>query len=305
MAYRRYAAKRRSTSRRTNRKSRGYRIRRTSRKRTTRKMPSKKMILNLTSRKKRDTMHQFTNISATSQQGSTTYTPNTAIITGGTNSSAPIIWCATARDNDPTGNSASGNVFQDATRTSSNCFMRGLSETVQIQVSNGVPWLWRRICFTYKGINAAMPALGSQFFLANESSDGWVRVVNMVPNNTYKDTLEGILFRGAANKDWLDAMTAPVDTGRVTLKYDKTRTIASGNEAGCIRKYKLWHGMNKSLVYDDDENGGGKTVSYYSVQDKAGMGDYLVVDYFKPRIGTAASDQLAFSCNSTLYWHER
>jgi len=263
------------------------------------------MILNLTSRKKRDTMKQYSNITSTSQQGSTTYAPLPAIINGGSLTAPPIIWCATARDNDPTGNSTNGNVFQDATRTSSNCFMKGLSETCQIQVVNGVPWQWRRICFTYKGINAAIPSLGSQFFTANESSDGWVRILNMVPNNTYKDTLEGILFRGVRNKDWLDAMTAPLDTTRISVKYDKTRTIASGNDQGCIRKYKLWHGMNKSLVYDDDESGGSKTAQYYSVQDKQGMGDYLIVDYFQPRAGSLTTDQLSFSVNSTLYWHER
>lgn len=266
---------------------------------------SKRAILNITSRKKRDTMRISTNITAASQMGSTTFAPTDAIIIGGTKTSSPIIWCATARDNSLTNTGGNvGTIIAEATRTATSCFMRGVKEVVQIQVSDGAPWLWRRICFTYKGLNAAMPAIGG-FQLFFEQSNGFTRCVNMTPNNTYKDTLEGLLFKGIRNSDWLDAMTAPIDTRRVTVKYDKTRTLASGNEQGMIRKFNLYHPMNKTIVYDDDEAGGGENIQYFSVQDKAGMGDYFIVDYFQPRIGSTSAQQLAFSVEASLYWHER
>jgi len=117
--------------------------------------------------------------------------------------------------------------------------------------------------------------------------------------------LFNIIFKGQVNSDWLDPMTAPTDNGQVTIKYDKTITLASGNEDGFIRKYKRWHGMNSTLVYGDDESGGAEYPSFYSVGGKRGMGDYYIVDMFRARTGSATSDLLSFSPTSTLYWHER
>lgn len=265
---------------------------------------TRKSIINMTSRKKRDTMLTITNITATSQQAGTTYFPNPAVITGGTNASPPIVWCATARDATYQGTNP-GTVFTDATRTATECYMRGLSENIEIQVSDGVPWQWRRICFTYKGFNNAAPDIAGFSLYYKSSVGAYARAMNMVPNNTYKDTIEGLIFKGVANSDWNDPIIAPLDKTRITVKYDRTRTIASGNEDGCIRKYKLYHPMNKTLVYGDDEQGGNKTMSFYSVQSKRGMGDYIVIDYFRPRQGSASSNQLSFSSNATLYWHEK
>lgn len=293
-----------SRRKRYTRRKTTYRKRNAKRRGASRKGLSRKTILNMTSRKKRDTMLTLTNITSTTQQGSTTYLPNPAVISGGTNAAAPIIWCATARDN-RTASGTEGNTFYDATRTSSECYMKGLSENIEIQVSNGVPWQWRRICFTYKGFNNAAPAIPGFQLYYQSTNGGYVRNMNMVPNNTYRDTVQGIIFKGVLNVDWNDPIIAPLDTSLITVKYDKTRSIASGNEDGCIRKYKLWHPMNKTLVYADDEAAGSKNVSYYSVQSKRGMGDYIVIDYFRPRQGTSTTDLLSFSSNATLYWHEK
>lgn len=265
------------------------------------------MILNLTARKKRDTMMPYTNITALSQQGGAGFLNDAAIINGGYAVPNAILWCATGRLPQATDQSTSPAApIYDASRTASNVFMRGLSETVQIQVSDGIPWQWRRICFTFKGINAAMPKLDtSNWSLTKQNANGYQRAIMQVPNNTYRDTLENLLFKGAKFRDWTDAMTASLDNSRVTVKYDKTRTIASGNEDGCIRKYKLWHPMNKTLAYDDDESGGGIDTQSFSVQSKVGMGDYLVADFFLPRTGSTSSNKLSFAVTSSLYWHEK
>jgi len=63
--------------------------------------------------------------------------------------------------------------------------------------------------------------------------------------------------------------------------------------------------MNKTLVYNDEERGDTEESAYYSVGSKAGMGDYYVVDIFRPRVGSTTSNQLLFSPNTTLYWHEK
>lgn len=261
-----------------------------------RKMPQKR-ILNLTSTKKRDTMLGYSNSTAANQSGSTTYLAQPAVVTG-INANACFVWCATARAaSDGTG---PGVPIEQATRTATTCYMRGLKEKIEIQCSDGLPWQWRRICFTTK---SQFLTVSTSFNVRQLTSSGYARVMNQLANPF--TTLYPLLFRGLQNSDWNDAMIAPVDTSRVTLKYDKVVSIASGNEDGCVRSYSRWHAMNKNLVYDDDENGATESSNDFSVTSKAGMGDYYVVDIFRPRLGGATNNQLSINPQATLYWHEK
>nr|UBJ26246.1 capsid protein [Giant panda feces-associated gemycircularvirus] len=270
---------------------------------------TKKRILNMTSTKKRDSMLTYTNSTAATQQGSTTYSASVpAIVTGGQalNAAATFLWCATARDNTTTNANNRGTQFDMSTRTSSTPYMIGLKEAIEIQVSTGMPWQWRRICFTTKGPLGL--TYDSTFAVATETSNGWVRLLNQVqgdPGGGQQYILFERLFRGQNTVDWNDVMTAKVDTSRVTLKYDQTTSLASGNEDGFIRKYNRWHDMHKTLVYNDDELGGATNATTLSTIGKAGMGDYYVLDLFRARTGSTTSDQLSFRPESTLYWHEK
>jgi len=184
--------------------------------------------------------------------------------------------------------------------------MVGLKEAIEIQVSTGMPWQWRRICFTFKGPLGLTYDSGTA--IATETSNGWVRVVNQIagdPGGGQQYILFEKLFKGQNTSDWNDVMTAKVDNTRVTLKYDSTVSLASGNEDGFIRKYNRWHSMRKTLVYDDDELGGASTARTLSTEGKAGMGDYYVLDMFRARQGSATTDQLSFRPEATLYWHEK
>lgn len=247
-----------------------------------------------------------TNITASSQAGSTAYIQAPAIILG--NSPVrPMVWCATARD--ATYGTTSGNITDTATRTSQTCYMRGLSEKILIQVADGMPWQWRRICFTYRNLTTILPNNSTEtnafYSYLNLGNLGYNRVMNFAHHPDFVNAFESILFRGVKGKDWQSVGLAPVDKLRVDLKYDKTITIASGNEDGLIRKYSRWHGMNKNLTYADDESGGEMIEAFHSVSDKRGMGDYYVVDYFLPRASASASNQISVAMNSTLYWHEK
>lgn len=268
---------------------------------------SRKRILNISSEKKRDKMLTYTNVSAASQTGTSNFAANPAIITGG--SSVPFVgvWCCTARDNTTAGSGPKGTKFDQATRTSSSCFMVGLKEAIEIQVADGLPWQWRRICFTLKGsatANGNLPAPSSTFTPSLFTSAGYVRVFNGL-TQTQQNNFFALLFQGALNSDWSDPLTAKVDTERVALKYDKVCTVASGNEQGIIRKYNRWHPMRHNLMYDDDEVGGSVTTSGYSVNSKVGMGDYWIIDIIKPRVGSTSANQILFNFESTLYWHEK
>lgn len=254
-------------------------------------------------------MLTYTNSTPASQSGGTTYTTSLpAVVTGGQgiNGAATFLWCATARDNSNSSSGFRGTPYDLSCRTSTTPYMVGLKEAIEIQVSTGMPWQWRRICFTYKGPLGLTYDSGTT--VATETSNGWVRVVNQITGDQgggQQYILFEKLFKGQNTVDWNDVMTARVDNTRVTLKYDNTCNLASGNEDGFIRKYNRWHSMRKTLVYDDDELGGGTTSRNFSTEGKAGMGDYYVVDLFRARTGSTTSDQLSFRPESTLYWHEK
>lgn len=264
---------------------------------------SRKSVLNLTSRKKRDTMLNYSNITASAPTGSTTYTLSPAVLVGGSAVPSFMLWAASARP--PTADTIRfGSVIDQATRTAVTCYMRGLAENVEVQISDGMPWQWRRICFTYKGIVSQYPPRPS-FAYGQETSAGVVRTLNQ-PTGEVRDNLMGLIFKGSRGVDWQSEMIAPLDTSRISVKYDKTITIASGNDDGVIRSYKRWHPMNKNIVFNDDEEGGDTTLdNSFSVSSKAGMGDYLIADFLIPRIGSTVDNQLSFGTTSTLYWHEK
>lgn len=271
---------------------------------------TRKAVLDTTSFKKRDTMIPVTNLTAAGP--SNTYTNSPAIILSNQSSDTSVnhptvlLWAATARD--LTDSNSVANVRQAVSqRTATSCYMRGLGEAIEIQTNSGCPWQWRRICFTYKGALPGATA-GTQFGVVRESNTGFGRVLNSVPGNrnagqTYD--LFYLIFRGQNASDWMDPMTAPTDPTRITVKYDKTVSVQAPNEDGCIRKYKRFHPMNTSLVYDDDESGQNMATTYYSTQGKAGMGDYYVVDLIRSRFAATASDQMLFGATATLYWHEK
>lgn len=269
---------------------------------------SKKTILNISSEKKRDKMMTYTNTTAAAQTGGTTYATTPAIIVGGSSTPYVAAYCATARDNiTVSGGGAKGTKFDASTRTASSCYMVGLKECIEIQVADGLPWQWRRICFTYKGsqtLNGNLPVPSGSFSPALLTSSGYVRVINGL-TQSQQNNMFALLFQGSLNADWADPLTAKVDTERVSLKYDKVCTVASGNEQGVIRKYNRWHPMRKNLMYDEDELGGTTSGVAYSVNSRIGMGDYWVIDIIKPRVGSSATNQLLFNAESTLYWHEK
>lgn len=266
---------------------------------------NRKSLLNVTSTKKRNGMLAWSN--TTSTGASQSVAPSAAYVNG--NAVGYFLWNATAQDlNNQTGVPA--NVGQEASRTASTCYMRGLSEHIRIQTSSGLPWFWRRVCFTFKGVPPfSTTDTPTQTLRAyQDTTTGMQRLlfnleVNASPNT--RNNLDGLIFKGAKGLDWNDIMVAPLDTRRITVKYDKVTTIKSGNANGTVLERKLWHPMNKNLVYDDDESGDVEATSYVSTTSKAGMGDYYVLDMMYAGSGGAAGDLLLFNPNTTLYWHEK
>lgn len=275
---------------------------------------TKKRILNTTSRKKRDAMVTWSNTSATGVSATPAIQPLIIKGAGGLGTGGYqgfVLFNVTARSLVQFGGGA-GVVGQEAMRTATTCYMRGLSEHVRLQSSSAVPWLWRRVCFTSRDLQfreylkVDTPTTTNYTYI--ETSNGYKRAaINQVVNNsqdTQNNVME-ILFRGSNGVDWTDPILAPVDTRRIDLKYDKTVRLFSGNQSGMMKEKKVWHPMNKNMVYDDDESGEVEISRVYSVTDKRGMGDYLILDLFSPGFGATATDYLAVQYSSTVYWHEK
>nr|QXN75610.1 MAG: capsid protein [Genomoviridae sp.] len=272
-----------------------------------RPMISRRRILNITSRKKSDTMMAWSNVTVPRTPASSTFSGAVPTLTGDgngfVNDPYMFLWCATARDYDLANGGTEGAIHDQATRTAQTCFIRGLKENIMIQTNNGVPWQWRRLIFSMKGI-AGILEDANGFQLRAETSAGNMRAVSEIRDSN-QNALVDRLFRGDRGEDWSEYINAPVDTKQVTVHYDRTRTIAAGNESGMLRQYKFWHPFNKNIVYNDVEDGGGTNDGAYSTLAKPGMGDVLVMDLFQPRSGADLTARLIFRPNATLYWHER
>ena len=209
------------------------------------------------------------------------------------------LWNATAR---PGENSTGqrGSKMDTSLRTSETIYAVGLKERIQLETNNSAPWEWRRICFTSKDdFNQPDPDT-SDFF--RRTSNGMVRLLRAENGNPY---MHDELFEGARNVDWLSAITAPLSRKYYSIKYDRTRVLRSGNQAGNLFDFKLWHGMRHNIVYKGEQEGESMTDSSVSVEGKAGMGNYYIMDIFRKHGDNDDVSQLKFTPESTFFWHEK
>ena len=264
---------------------------------------STRQILNKTSKKKRDTMTNWTDITQANPQ-SGVFSTGSAVMNGGTGTIYQTVWCPTARPaEDDTG--TKGSAIDKATRTNTNCYMRGVKENIQFEVLGGGSWTWRRICFRLKGdtINLANPDPATSPVF-RQTSNGMMRLMTI--DNTVIDRVTDTIFRGEFSVDYTSVTNAKTHSNRAQIVYDRTRIINNGNNKATARNYKMWHAMNKSLVYEDRESGDIMNPAPFSVEGPAGMGDYYIYDIFQSNVGGVAdTDVLFFEPQATLYWHER
>lgn len=268
---------------------------------------SKRSMLNVTSRKKRNDMLVYSNTTA---DGTITLPVNKQPLNVRGNSTFIGVWPATAMDLRRGG--GYNTIADVAARTSTTCYMRGFSEKVRIQTSSAVPWFHRRICFT------VTDSAWVSFKTSTTTYNNYVDIPGEGMQRAYRNLAESseltpltdyylaVLFKGLRDTDWNDFMTARVDDKRVKVKYDKVRTITSGNQSGTVRSWNFWHPMNSNLTYDDDVSGEETaTTNYWAAETNQKMGNYIVVDIIQPGAGAGATDLLRLVSESTLYWHEK
>lgn len=220
------------------------------------------------------------------------------------------LWCPSARE--------LREIFENdrstvpSGREETTCYLVGLKEKISILTNSSQPWRWRRIVFTHKG---PLP-LGEQF----EGSRVYSTTTDVTGRDTYfrtlaplpvtaKQPLVDYLFKGQGTgglgiQDWVDIITAPMDTTRIKTMHDRVTRIQSGNDSGVMRTYSRWHPVRKNIVYGDEEIGNQMLSSFFSTNSRPGIGDIYVLDIFTC-LSTAASDQLSFTPTATWYWHEK
>lgn len=246
-------------------------------------------------------MQSYTDITATNPQ-SDVFNNGSAEFPAGTGTVYQVLWCATARPAEESGGTK-GSAIDKMIRTNTNCYMRGLKERLEIKTNSPLSWQWRRICFTIKGDTLNFgnedPATSE---VARQISSGMQRL-QTIDDGTISRAAN-LVFKGTNGADWTNHFIAPIDKTRVTVYSDTTRVIRSGNGQGTIQMYKRWYPMNKMLYYDDEEAGDQMNPAMFSVESKAGMGDFYIYDIYYPNGGTS-TDTLSVDIEARLYWHEK
>jgi len=226
---------------------------------------------------------------------------------------AVVLWCATARNLSDTP-TAADTMPVNAQRLSSTPFIVGLKETITIRTDSSNAWRWRRIVFTIKGIPPGFTDVAdiTRVFSQVDIGDmiNYQRTNTALPFPLVADVYN-FVFRGfgvnnfsVAPQDWVDPITAPIDTMRISVLHDRVTSIRSGNDSGVAQSHKRWHPLRKTIHYNDQEIGGSINGSPFSVTAKPGAGDMYVLDII---VGNSAeeTDRLDFLPTSTLYWHEK
>lgn len=305
MAYGRYARRRRAPRRYTRRPVRRTRTRyrrttTTTRFRRTRRAPmTRRRINEITSKKKKDNMLTWSNVTVPrTPVGPAT---GTAAILQGGGPYYQMTWSPTARQKELISGEEPSTV-DESTRTSTLTYSKGLRERISLQTNSAVPWTWRRIVFEYKGSASYFGSLFPTFL--QTSSGGYARGLVEV-TSTNLSLLQSLVFDGTVGVDWRDPLNAKVDTTLIKLHSDTTMLIKPDTTAGTLKNFTRYYPFEKNLQYFEDENGAETGDSVYAAQGRNGMGDIFIYDIIAAKGGAAFTDQMTLDIQSTYYWHEK
>lgn len=264
--------------------------------------PRRKAILNVTSTKKMDTLMTVSNGGGhvvEMQPGKT-----------GSGISATL-WSPTALM------LASPNVSSTSSRNAHSVFWRGVQENVSLKTDTSDPFTWRRIVveldtlppdatvafgkYVQRSTDPVFGGVPPQPSLGMTGVFSYFRT-GMLLTDAENSALQDALFRGVRDIDWVDATLASVDR-QYRVLYDKTRVFRSPNDAGTIRRQKLWHGINKQCVYEDAERGAVTGGSEFPTLSRHGLKNIFIWDQFNTLPSGTMNIQLQYV--SKRYWHEK
>jgi hypothetical protein len=289
-------------------KRRAKRVAKTRRRKRTRKLTNRK-LKDIVSRKKRDTMCGW---SPHDSANNPLPTPVRGLEFGHRPNASDNphfnLWCASYRQ--------LGIAAFDTTRNTQRVFVKGLKDTYRLEIQNA-PWEWRRLVFSthtrYVGGNAQSATyLPNNSFGAKVAANSRVvgqgtepgqPAINLEGTSTGIDAFDDI-FRGQRGVDWNSYFTAPPDTNLIKVFSDKKFRIASGNESGAAKVKKFYTPINKTIVYDDEEQGTDQVTNGW-VSQACKTGNIYVLDMFWNETGADTTfANMRWNAEATFYWHE-
>lgn len=263
---------------------------------------TRRRITDIASRKMKDTMQCWSDITDGAATPPATNAPATFTGTLGTETQA-VVFSPTARGGPLDKGNDVATIPIGISRHRSTVFYKGFRENIQIQCSTGVPWHWRRIIFETKEFYGnASPPDGEVF---RQSTFGDYKRLVSFPASGTLDTIFDLLFQGESGVDWNKPMTAQLDRRQAKIHYDRKRVLNPGSTSGKLWNLKEWHPVNRTLMYNDRELGDRKEYFPYASQGIAGMGNLYVIDLFECATQGGEADELQFSPQCVTYWHEK
>lgn len=261
---------------------------------------SKKRILNITTEKKQDNMLQVVPNDPTNPAGAFTIGDYTV---GAGTTAHTFLFCPTARliNNEATNDTSA--------RTRPDTFARGYKEVTTFRIGGPSPWRMRRIVFSLKGfpftLTAASNLFTPDFYIKFNTAIGYTRLMSdLTPTSFGPNPVSNQIFKGTQNVDWFSPFNAKVDTQRITVHSDRTMNFNPPNQGGQTRVVKNWYPMNKTLMYNDVEDGPVEGSTAFATQSKVGMGDVFIFDILQATTSDGTSS-IAINNEGTYYWHER
>lgn len=174
------------------------------------------------------------------------------------------------------------------------------------------PMLWRRIVlWTYDQWYSAVPYRVAEPNDPNE--EYYLRRLDKKELFGAQTQVRQQLFRGTSGIDYTNSAlhNARVDRIKNRVVYDKTINVtpnydASTDEFGKIIERTQWHPCNKTIIYEDQEEGSSKIGSGWSSIVRKSAGNMMIVDIMTTGDGGTGTDQCGtVGMHGTYYWHER
>lgn len=198
----------------------------------------------------------------------------------------------------------------DYVRNAQNVFFRGVQDRVFL--SAAFAFTWRRVCFfSYEQLVAGIP-----FFVdpSNEEDPHIVRRPLREINPKNASEFFAYAWKGTVGVDFSEntRWNAPLDDKLLTIVYDRSCTInpnyaaPQGATFGKSMTRKMWHPVNKTIMYTDKENGSTPQTTGWSSMSPNSPGNFYILDIFStgqdlPGDTTGVGE---FGSEATVYWHE-
>lgn len=285
-ATRRVPYKRRSrVGRRTGgygRKPRSFRVVRQRRKAPAPRRRMKRIIKDVASIKKQDTLLSSAN-----------GTPLTTPITLSSQVNF-YLWSPTYRDRLKD--------VEASSRNSTRCYFRGVKERWDVRVDTA-GWVHRRVVFwAFLTPSESIPfSTGS---VANNNIM-YYRPFRLIDPSASAGLLE-YLFKGTEGVDYEGSLAYNIkmDNRRLRIVSDRSRTMNAGNDSSKLNQYTMWTEINKDIVYDEEESGGTSVTSPWSVVGPNSPGNLFFFDIIYTQPLASGGATITFNTQTTVYWHE-